>query len=137
MYINGLSRNLDFRKPTFPATAQNLTKYGFSLTRKFVHSKFFSWWVRKYETISTKKFAFLIVTLWFSLVLIFARILYFNGEIYVRENPYSAILSAVSGNINFTWYLWIISFIDNIINFKSTASTLSRDHKKQSPGGVL
>ena len=26
--------------------------------------KFFRWWVRKHETISTKKFAFLIVTLW-------------------------------------------------------------------------
>ena len=29
-----------------------------------VQCKIFRWWVRKHETISTKKFAFLIVTLW-------------------------------------------------------------------------
>ena len=41
------------------------TEYGKIRTRNTSFSvKFFPWWVLKHETISTKKFSFLIVTLW-------------------------------------------------------------------------
>ena len=87
-----LSKIQSFSGPYFPVFGLNIGKYGpeklhkvtiknakfFVLIvsclrthqRKILYwtiTQIFRWWVHKHETISTKKFAFLIVTLWIKL----------------------------------------------------------------------
>ena len=70
-----------------------------------VQCKFFRWWVRKHETISTKEFTFLIVTLW------------------IRQKPYSGIFYPM-------WFIWLWSVLKDL-SFKTVYPDHSCKHLKK------
>ena len=96
-----------------------------------VQRKLFRWWVRKHETISTKKFAFLIVTLWLEKTRILAVL--WPSSSWFLSNHLSALPSLFPTRTkNFSY----IPILDKLFDGGSVVETVTPTSLKSVPDKV-